>query len=307
MWKLINSTIAIALLVVCAILLTHFKGFDAEWVTAVATAVLAFTAIIGLVGILIPLHMEKLRRRTQHLNQLVDVVLEPIRGELASVYGGVLARNTPLLSWSPIEGLGLERHPSGRFAYLRPEFHNPSKDSIYHNLYIHIAEYHYPKIISDYELFKKNYATLCDELLAEAKNLQKLVEVGASALSTSDGDPTNWFPGDIARYVFNRLWMDGYTYKLTVRIGTIQSPAGAWVLENVASSSTYAHGDERKMRALHEMVEALIASKNAASLIENTKRIQHHLEHLLDALAKVQTVETLVGDCPVLKGGTFIS
>lgn len=273
-------------------------GLDANWLTAVSTTVLAVTAVIGLMGVLRPLQQEAERRRKLHRDKLVTEVIEPIAVELQQEYVGILSRTTFPLDWD--NGQGLHWRPaSSRFVSAKRS--KTADMNVYEKYYNHVKNNHYPALIGHVENFKRDFEIFSHSTLQQAKDLEREIRTVADLPESPTQQGQHWYTaGNIALYVFDRIWMANYNFPLTIRPDHI-AQSGFWGLWNEGASKQYARGSEEEVKGLQQRINALFDSQERTTYTKAASELLKRLEHLQSDLAEIQASEKLEGDCPSIR------
>lgn len=295
---------AIALVLILVVLGTNWSGFPAEWVTAVATAMLAFAALVGLGGVLVPLQIERIRRRANHLSRLLAVVLLPIHEELEGRYESRVERRHTPLAW---------RRDLGFHEYIAPIIRNeylgddtpPDEPDLYATLYADTRKNHYPILIADYEQFRSGYNDLVEMTRREAVELEATLHGKCSLTDSSVENPNGLgihFP-NLTLYIFCRLWLANYSYPLSVRtIGLYQAQ-----LCCEGTSEFFANGTEQELRIVLGTVEELIATQKSLESIQVADNLVPKLNVLKGAIADIRVNDSLEGDCAATKSKSLFA
>ncbi len=302
MWGTIPQWIIAAVVVIIALAeVTRWTGFTPQWVSAVATAVLALAALAGLVGVLLPLQVERSRRRSLHLDKIIAVVLEPIRQELEGWEAVVLRTELPL-RWRSQKGLEAIL-PSARPPQILEQLYGAASQdaSLHDTVYADVRQNHFPGLLTEWEHFKSAFQNFIEaELLTFAKDLeQQLREISSLPdLGIDSNGQRGCFYASLALYVFNRTWTTDYSSPLSVQ----PDNHGNSELSNPSSGAYYVRGANRDdVILLKDRVESLIVN------LETTKRVQmlgsrataldQKRQNLLQDIARIRLTGKLPGDC----------
>jgi membrane protein implicated in regulation of membrane protease activity len=296
---------AAAIVVIALVLMTRWPEFTPAWVTAVATAVLAFAAIIALAGVFVPLQLERARRRSVHLENIIAIVLEPIRLKLDGGYARVVSRSAFPLECRYPQGLQVTTQP-GPFSFDSPPVplsDSTSEDrSLYDTVYADIKRNHYPQLLADWERFQADYQILIQTALDLAKNLEERLRAGCDLpdLGNDNGGNHGCFYASLALYAFNRVWHDNYPYPLSEQ-SEIQKGTGQWKLWCLNISTEYARGSQDEMIKLKTLVESAIKSQDVDGLKNNGQALLTRLKALQAVIADIRANGRLRGDCIATK------
>lgn len=294
---------AVALVSILTILATHWSGFSPEWVTAIATTILAFAALLGFIGVLIPLQLERHRRRSLHLEKLIALVLQPIGRELESYYEPRLTRRYTPLEW--LQGHGFRIAPRKNFAdSILYESKTNDEADLYDPIYNDIKENHYPQLIAEYERARKDYEGLANLALTEAESIK--TELHKAAVFNSRDDKPNengLYFGHLAFYIFNNRWLQNHTYPLSV---LIQNPGFA-VLYCEGTSQHFGYGSEQDMETAKIIVDSLIENHGPLESMSIADDLAQRVHNLQDAISNIRVNGLLIGDCPATNSRNFLS
>ena len=305
MWGTIPQWIGAAALIVIALIeVTQWPGFTPEWVSAIATAVLALTAIVGLFGVFLPRQLEHARHRSLHLEEIITIVLEPIRQQVENCEQLVLRTGYPLRCWV---GKGLESNwplcpPTSR---LEPMAGGPDKQdtSLYHAHYTDVEQNHYPQLLTAHERFDEEcQAFVASDLLPFAKDLEQRLREGLSLpdLEKEDVGQRGCFYANLALYVFNRIWITNYPSSLFEQPDGLGQ--GHQKLRSNSSGQEYAWDVTPEETALlKDRAEALVIdneiTKRANVLKSRAEELEGKRQGLLASIADIRSIGKLSGDC----------
>ena len=295
---------ASALTVLVIVEITQWQGFNANWVSAVSTAVLALAALAGLAGVLIPLQLEHARRRALHLENIVAIVLDPIRYELETDHIAVVSRiASPLACRNPY-GLGVASPPSSRqisYGLMNPaEGVGPLADKSLHDaVYADVKRNHYPQLLTDWERFKEEYTVLIQTTLSVAQDMEKLLRQACdfSDLAQNQNQRRGCWYASLALYAFERIWLSDFEQTLTARTDTPNDPNGQWVLFCEYNSNSYAQGSQQDVKNLRSTVEGLISGRDLAPIKKDADILLQKLQSLRTRIADIRANGMLHGDC----------
>ena len=291
--------IAIAAVGILVALTTRPNGFDSGWVTAIATSVLAMTALVGIYGVLGPIQQEAARRRREHLGRLVEQVLDPLRMELESCYLGTVSRKLYPLEWRHGTGVIVKEQISSGNVCDAPR--GPQNASVYDKQYDDIRRFHYPAVIGHLEQFRRDYDEFIGATLAQAQDVQKeLAAICKLAPLDFSSEQLGCYVGSLALYVFDRLWIQSYDWPLTVSQGTA-SGVTCWTLSNVSANMDLARGTEQEMVELNKQVEVFIARQDRAAFTAAADKLHKRLKKLQGEIAEIIASEKLEGTCPTMR------
>lgn len=285
---------ALAIVVIAVVIVARWPTLTPAWVTAGATVVLAFAALIALVGVFVPVQLERARRRSVHLGKIIAVVLEPIRAKLAGSYVQVLSRSfSPLECWHP-KGLQVKAY-SGSI----PSNSLPVEDeSLYTSVYADIKRNHYPQLLADWERFQEDYKTFGPSALEFAQGLEGQLRKGCELpdLANDQSGTRGCFYASLALFAFNRGWQNGYAYPLS-----LQKDGEQWKLECLNISTYYGFGSQEEMARLKALAESTIESQDITRLKNNGQALLTKLEALQAGIADIRANGRLRGDCDATK------
>ena len=284
----------LGILTLDVMLATRWDGKPAEWIAAVATAVLALTATIGLVGVLWPIQKERARRRRLHKKKLVTKILEPIREKLLSERKGVLERKFNPIMWKAGVGHEIKKNTGPLFVHM--VYPTGVDNKPFDQLYKHIKDHHYPLLLGHYENLEIAFGEILKELLQLTKGLEDRIRAGSEM---KEGMPTLEYStvlyGSLAQFAFESIWGNA-RYPLSVNNSSLPHAYG-WTLSCTNLHQDYAHGSERDMRQLQQLMKTLIDGEAQESYVASTEKLRIKLEQLLSEFAEVTGSEALDGDC----------
>lgn len=279
---------AVAIVVIAVVVVARWPELTPAWVTAGATVVLAFAALIALVGVFVPVQLERARRRSVHLEKIIAVVLEPIRQKLEGSYAPVVSRAvTPLVYY----------HPHGLQIAVQSD--DPHQDkSLYDKVYADIKQNHYPQLLADLECFQEDYKIFIQSELDHALDMEKRLREGCSLpdLAKDQSGTRGCFYASLALYAFNRGWQNNYVYPLSE-----QKEGEQWKLWCLNISTYYGRGSQDEMIKLKVLVESTIKTQDITDLKNNAQALLTRLEAMQTDIAGIRATGQLRGDCLATK------
>ncbi len=300
MWGTIPQWITVAVIMVIALVeVTRWPGFTPEWVSAVATAVLALAAIAGLGGVLVPLQVARSRRRTLHLEKIDALVLEPIRQKLEGWDAVVLRTGLPL-SWQPH---GLEAHlPSALSLGLFEQIYDVKREdaSLHDTVYADVKRNHYPRLLTEWEQFQTEIQHFVEsDLLTFAKSLydQLCASNPLPDLGKDGSAQRGCYYASLALYMFNRVWTKGYSSELSVQ----PDSGGKWELVRPMGEHYTRATSQDDVTALNDRVEALVVKQyttdRVSTLGSRAAALDEKRRALLKDIARIRLIGKLAGVC----------
>lgn len=285
---------ALAIVVIAVVVVARWPELTPDWVTAGATVVLAFAALVALFGVFVPLQLERARRRSVHLETIIAIVLEPIRLKLADSYAQVLSRSvSPLECWHP-QGLKV----TAQFGSIPSGSPLADDESLYDSIYADIKRNHYPRLLADWERFEEDCEKFGQSALESAQGLEGLLRRGCDLpdFAMDQSGIRGCFYASLALYAFNRQWLNNYDYLLSE-----QKEGEQWKLWCLNISTYYGRGSHDEMIKLKALVEPAIKLQDITGLKDNGQVLLTRLEALQAVIASIRTNEQLRGDCIATK------
>lgn len=304
MWGTIPQWITVAVVMFIALVeVTRWTGFTPQWVSAVATAVLALAALAGLVGVLVPLQVERSRRRSFHLDNIIAVVLEPIRQKLERA-AAVVSRIRLPLRWNSQNGLETDLllpllSSEQMFAQLSGV--SPEDATLHNTVYTDVKQNHYPQLLTKYEHFTTEFQDFVgSDLLTFAKSLEQQLRKGSSLpdLGIDVNGQRGCFYASLALYVFNRAWTKDCSSPLSI----LPDNRGDSKLSNLSSGTDYIYGaNHDDVTVLNDCVESLIVNPETTERVKTlgsqATALDQKRQDLLREIAGIRVTRKLAGDC----------
>jgi hypothetical protein len=265
----------------------------AQWVAAAGT--------LGTVIVLV--YQSHKRRKASRKDQVIDVVLEPLRARLEGGMASILERRANPVIWRLDSGLATNPDPS--FGVALPSFLAPpvavtnSDGPLFSVAYKAVrAKHPYRGLIDKWEALDRDYRELLED------GLLPLVQRIDDHLRTSCAVPdivehrnaTRWCSySQLAEHAFNTHWLSRYSYTLEVQRDRPGTP-GIVTLWNPGGPNFTDGTTESEVTGLQDAINSLMADAAMQDTIENLKQqacaLNEQRQGLLERIATIRWSRT---------------
>ena len=290
---------------------------NSENVTAWATAVTAIGAL-ALIGVTIWVEYSRRRheRAQLHLQQLRDLLFEPLRQQIIGHYLPILERQDGLIrldtreqssTYDPLHGKTIEwtlqlvvKSASPSIGWTVGEHQRIADyDATFPHLYQDAKTAHFPELFKRWEHFQERVQQLGKESLAQCLSWQHQLEK-QRPLPVRENISTSlpWCNYvALSQYVYEQLWRSHPN-----GAGSFQE-SGCWVIR--FDNYDLARGEQKDLAVCLEAVAKLVRTESVAGLITLADQVKVEGIALKEEFERLMLTQLPLGSCPLIRVPRF--